>query len=489
MFDDFSTAMYVVASLVVFIDLLDFAVRLHLRRVQSVALDETIAPPTSIPLDVGDFTPYQVKLHLRPYALLASVYNLPQPDLERFLEGIAPFRDKLWCVDDRSTDDTVARLRAAGVRVIDGVVNRKKPGAIRYLLSQLPREIVTVVVLDPDVVIRDSKLEQVHDLERCVFEFQRSGMAACQPHLVVTVNDRFASAVRRVPTAVRWLLTLFQQLEYAMSFVLGRKSLGDHSITSGIAVYRRDALSRALDDHTLSVYAEDLKNTLVLLAQGEKIYYDGRLVIETEAKPTFGSWFSQRVGWYYGLLKVYSEHLGDVSRISRQRVFYFYHYVVYTGLFVIFFHPLKLVSLVTLVASGVGLADPRYILLAYAKYTLLTILAISMTVTPRDRGRLYAVSPLYFFYVLVHLIPITVGYVNLFTVRMLGRRAYADHYQEEQAFAAVPASAAGDGRTDVVLPILSTADVDGEKEVGAKPSSTVDKPESNPERVETHERQ
>ena len=96
-------------------------------------------------------------------------------------------------------------------------------------------------------------------------------------------------------------LARFQAFEYALAFRVGRESLADFSITSGVSFYRRDALVRALHEHSLSVYAEDFENAVILLGHGERIYYDGRLVVSTEGPGTLQRWFSQRVGWYHGL--------------------------------------------------------------------------------------------------------------------------------------------------------------------------------------------
>src|SRR6185295_20093658 len=111
----------------------------------------------------------------------------------------------------------------------------------------------------------------------------------------------------RIDAAGTGWLARIQQLEYWLAFSIGRKSLADFSITSGVAVYRAEALRRALAEHSLSVYAEDLENALILLAHGEGIYYDGRLVVETDAVMTPGHLFSQRVGWHYGLIRVYAQ--------------------------------------------------------------------------------------------------------------------------------------------------------------------------------------
>ena len=238
-----------------------------------------------------------------------------------------------------------------------------------------------------------------------------------------------------------------QEVEYALAFLVGRRSLGDHSVTSGISVYRRDALQEALERHSLSVYADDLRNALLMLGSGEKIYYEGRLLIETEAKRTLHSWFSQRVGWFYGLLKVYSENFGDVLRCASRGPFLAYHYLVYVGVFTLLLHPLKLVSLAVLGVSlfnafdnllvlglipDTAATDPLYFLLAYLKYTILIAAAILLVVPGRERARLLLTAPVYFFYALMQIIPITIGYLNWISLKSLRRRMYRDHYQDEE---------------------------------------------------------
>src|SRR5260370_38721330 len=109
-------------------------------------------------------------------------------------------------------------------------------------------------------------------------------------------------------------LARFQAFEYALAFRVGRESLGGFSVTSGVSFYRRSALARALSEHSLSVYAEDFENAVILLSHGERIYYDGRLVVSTEGPDSLQRWFSQRVGWYHGLIQAYIGRLSDVLR-------------------------------------------------------------------------------------------------------------------------------------------------------------------------------
>jgi cellulose synthase/poly-beta-1,6-N-acetylglucosamine synthase-like glycosyltransferase len=421
---EFSVGLYVLASLPFFLDFLDLMLRLYLRREHTLPQTNTSSPATSIPLNVGEFTPYEMRVHLRPYAIVLSVHNAAD-ELDVFLDKMAPFRSRLWFIDDGSTDDTVERLRAAGVHCIEGQRNRLKPGAIKTLLPLLPAEIATVVVLDPDSWILTRRAE----FERVLFQFQRSGMAAVCPRITVKPDG--------------WL-TRLQELEYSLAFSIGRKSLADFSITSGIAVYRRDALEAALTEHSLSVYAEDLENSLILLAKGERVYYDGRIVVETIGMNTVRGFFSQRVGWHFGLIRVYIDKWRALGGCARQDFGFAYQFVIYMGLFVLLLHPMKMIGLPLVAISAINGADdvfggrfivdntftsPLYFTGLYVKYLVLILGIIPLAVGRGSRLRAVLVAPVYPLYALVQIIPATVGFANWITLRLWGKRVYRDHYQ------------------------------------------------------------
>jgi cellulose synthase/poly-beta-1,6-N-acetylglucosamine synthase-like glycosyltransferase len=246
-----------------------------------------------------------------------------------------PFRDHVWVIDDGSSDDTAARIEAAGFRCIRAPANRHKPGALRTLIAALPATIETVIVMDPDARI----VTRYDEVLRIVFEFQRTGMAALCPRITASGSS--------------WLERI-QRLEYCLAFSVGRKSLADFSITSGVAVYRRDALAALLDEHSLSAYAEDLENALILLAREESIYYDGRLLVETGAVPSVRRLFSQRVGWYFGLMRVYALRWRSLLPRSATHPGFAYQYLIYIGFFVVLMHPLKMLGLVVLTLSALN---------------------------------------------------------------------------------------------------------------------------------------
>lgn len=429
----FSLVVYALANLIVYTDALDFALRLFMRRRRKATLIAT-ADNRDVSIDLAGIGSWSTRpaVPMRPYAIVASVFNL-QPQLEAFMENYAPWRDKVWLISDGSTDHTVERLRAAGWRIFDDGVNRKKPGAIKRLLSRLPAHIETVMVIDPDIRIRPRGDSSSIDLERAIADFQRSGAAAACPRVMIEPDG---------------FLARFQAFEYALAFRVGRESLADYSITSGVSIYRRAALESALAEHSLSVYAEDFENAIILLGRGESIYYDGRLVVSTEGPGLVRRWFSQRVGWYHGLIKVYAERLAEIWRVSRRAPFAMYHFILYVGVLSLALHMAKMVSAALLIVSfisgfdelffahllpnGSSFFNPTYFISAVGGYLALGVIAL-FTVVPRaERAYTAPIVPLYLFYAIAHIAPMTVGFANWMALQIIGRRVYRDHYDVDR---------------------------------------------------------
>jgi cellulose synthase/poly-beta-1,6-N-acetylglucosamine synthase-like glycosyltransferase len=429
---DFSFLIYGLANIIVFTDALDFGVRLYAhRRHTAASADRGTAEFRLLSVDLPSLERSAVgRARARPFAIIASIFNL-EDRLDDFMARLAPYRQHVWLISDGSTDNTARLLRQAGWRCLEEDVNRHKPGALRRLLTTLPARIETVMVIDPDVRICSRREGSVVDLERFVADLQQSGAAAACPRVAL---DRDG------------ILARFQALEYALTFVVGRRSMADFGVTSGVSIYRRDALERALERHSLSVYAEDLETALILLQDGERIYYDGRLIVSTEGPSTLRHWFSQRVGWYYGLLRVYTARCRDLWRIGLRDPFAMYNFVGYLGVLALGLHALKLASAVLLsVSIGAildnlfvfrmlpygGVVNPAYFAGAAVSYLALGTLALFTVVPNRDRAYIAPILPIYFLYVLLHLVPITVGFGNWVTLKLWHRRLYRDHYQHE----------------------------------------------------------
>jgi len=433
---DFSYLLYGLANLIVFTDAIDFGLRLYVhRRHTAVTADLSRGAVRQLSIDLPAAqrkgSAPNVRAAARPYAIIASIYNL-EDELDEFMERLEPYRDHVWLISDGSTDKTATRLQQAGWRCLDEEVNRHKPGALRHLLETLPPQIETVMVIDPDIRICSRHEGSVVDLERAIADLQQSGAAAACPRVAIE-RDGF--------------LARFQALEYTLTFVVGRRSLADYGITSGVSIYRRDALERALDQHSLSIYAEDLENTVILLDGGERIYYDGRLVVSTHGPHTLRRWYSQRVGWYYGLLRVYTQRSRELWRIGRRTPFAMYNFIGYLGVLGLGLHVLRVASAGLLLVSVLAILDnlfvldllhtgrainPVYFAAALGSYLVLAVIALFTVVPKRERAYIAPILPVYFVYVLVHIAPITVGFANWVALRLWGRRLYRDHYQAHE---------------------------------------------------------
>jgi len=428
----FSIFVYAFANLIVYTDAIDFALRLYMRRrhTASAGGPSDSSQNGNLSIDLAAILPVDTALVVPalPFAIIASVFNLEER-IGEFMAAFAPYRDRVWLISDGSTDNTVLRLRQSGWRCFDDGVNRRKPAALRRLLERLPAHIETVMVIDPDIRIRGLNEGSTIDVDRFVSEFQQSGAAAACPRIMIEPDG---------------FLARFQAFEYALAFRVGRESLADFSITSGVSFYRRSALARALDAHSLSVYAEDFENAVILLAQGERIYYDGRLVVSTEGPGTLQRWFSQRVGWYHGLIKVYTERFPEILRISRRSPFAAYHYLIYVGGLSLLMHLVKVASALLLLLSFLSgldalllddivpqgsLINPEYFTAAIMSYLALGVIALFTSVPKAERAYTAPIVPLYLCYAITHIVPMTVGFGNFFALKLFRRRIYQDHYE------------------------------------------------------------
>jgi hypothetical protein len=426
-----NAVVYVVATSLLSLELLDVGARLWLRRTV-LAQPPQVEGTSGWTANVG-----------QPYALIMAVHDL-QRELDVLRRTFGAYKSRTWIIDDCSADDTVSLLRRDGWHCVSADMNRRKPGAIRELLRRLPKAIKTVVVLDPDTRLKGLEALDAPDLENTIRAFQRSGAAACCPRIQIR-DDGF--------------LGIFQALECELAFSLGRKGMSPYCVTSGVSIYNRAALEQALELHSMSVYAEDLENTFILLARGGQILFDEALVVETEPKLSVRSWFSQRVGWSFGLIRVVRQRHRDIASIAHCGAWPFYNFAVYLCLLTVVLLPVKVASVLLLAASFANgldsffsldlipdnvLTDPRYFAVVYAGYTLL-VAATMVELKPRLRlSTLLVAVPLFVFYAAAHVVPITVGYLNWLALKVFGRRVYRDHYCDEHELVPPAAAVAGE---------------------------------------------
>src|SRR5262249_18472059 len=145
---------YALANLIVYTDALDLLLRLHVRRRHTAAAG-TSADNRNVSIDLAGSLPGGARrlVPLRPYAIIASVFNLGDR-LDEFIEVFAAYGEGVWLISEGPTDDTLIGRRQEGGRCFEGGVNRRKPAAVRLLLEKLPPHIETVMVIDPDIQIR-----------------------------------------------------------------------------------------------------------------------------------------------------------------------------------------------------------------------------------------------------------------------------------------------------------------------------------------------
>ena len=412
---DSKIVIFVLANLILTFDVIDLLSRLWARRIHG-ATDKG----PSVDLCLPEISQTEIALAMAPYAILASVHDAAD-DIDRFVAAMQPFKEQIWVIDDGSSDNTLRRLRLLGWQCVDGGTNRKKPGALLYLLRLLPPEIESVLVLDPDVKLVAEGGSAREIMERVICDFQRSGAAALSPRFVCYRHG--------------WLEEC-QALEYELCCGLGRKSLGDICTNSGVSIYRRSALLDALSRHTLSVYAEDFENSLLLLSAGERVYYDDRLIFSTEPKRSWTALFSQRVGWAFGWGKLFMERLPLLLAIGRRGPLATYQYLIYLGFNGILMLPFKLMSIGILAMSLLkGIDDlfgtrvlpdhdwnqPVLFALWYVKTLVVLTIACAVALPRAERWRHAAILPFYGIYSMLQFIPITVGFINVASLRTICR--------------------------------------------------------------------
>jgi hypothetical protein len=181
-------------------------------------------------------------------------------------------------------------------------------------------------------------------------------------------------------------------------------------------------------------------------------------------------WFSQRVGWYYGLIRVYTQRFHELWRIGRRAPFAMYNFIAYMGVLGLGLHLLRIVSAALLLVSAAAILDtlfvfdllpngaainPVYFAGAVGSYLTLGALALFMVVPKSERAYIAPIVPVYFLYVLMHIAPITVGFGNWVALRLWGRRLYRDHYQSHEDGAAFPIKRPSTGASALRAPAAS----------------------------------
>jgi len=364
------------------------------------------------------------EFELKPYRVVAAVYNIAD-EWEQILENLAPFRDKLFLIDDASPDDTYEVVKASGVEIIRNPENTNKPGAIFYGVQHLPPEVETVLVMDPDVLLPDRL-----SVERMLYDFQRSGAGGAAVNVLP----------ERPKKHPRALLFQCQAIEYELAMYCGRDIPHNFVFVSGaFGIYNRQAHEAGLARSSRSVYAEDFETSIMIMEDGWRTYFDNRVLVRTDVPDSLYKFTMQRMGWYFGLIKV---ALASAIKIRKCKdPFLRYQFYFYNLGLTVFFHPFRVAAMLTLLMSIFGYAF-GWISPAIARYQVLPIYLIvfvmlfyqflaldafvgSLTLDGRDFG-VVLFYPLFMIYQVF--IPITIGYLNYITWMLIGRKVIKDPY-------------------------------------------------------------
>jgi len=156
--DRFSILIFAVANLIVYTDALDFALRLYMRRRNTVGSSGVSGSEQikDISIDLDAIVPADSRLvvPVSPYAIICLGVSISKISLMSSSRHSGLIEIASGSSATGSTDNTVLRLTQAGWRCFDDGINRRKPGAIRRLLERIPSHIETIMVIDPDIRIR-----------------------------------------------------------------------------------------------------------------------------------------------------------------------------------------------------------------------------------------------------------------------------------------------------------------------------------------------
>jgi len=409
----------------------------HIKRVRYLKKRDnaikTLKSLTSVPKRYSDaLTDFEVK----PYAVLLCVHNIEHDwkELKEAIESI-PLKNEIYIIDDNSKDMTGYLISIAGFNLIKSPSSNyriHKPESILHGLSRIPPEIKTVMVIDPDV-----KLPDKITLERAIFDFQRSGSAACG----VQVLPSFKQSKN--------MLWACQMLEYEDAMFFGREVPHNNIVTSGASVfYKRDVLEEMLKQTSLSLYADDIEISIQLISSKLRTYFDRRVITRTKVPSTLKKLTLQRMSWSFGQLKVTMSYFKKA--FIKDYPFFIYNFYFYNFFMVILMHPFRIIAIIAyFISLGLvlfGYFNPFYLryqfiptfallfmTIFYVLWTVETLFWSSNIKLKQDKDwnlKKYfeAVSAYFFYRFYLILVPYTLGYLNFISFKLFKTMIFKDAY-------------------------------------------------------------
>jgi cellulose synthase/poly-beta-1,6-N-acetylglucosamine synthase-like glycosyltransferase len=365
------------------------------------------------------------KFDLKPYRVMLSVYNI-QDEWPEIWNRLKPLKNELFIVNDASTDQTQKIIAQDGVKVVSNEGNTNKPGAILFGLSCLPKEVETALVMDPDVEIPDRTI-----LEQAIFDFQRSGAAACALNILPALNKRN-------------YLEMCQFMEYSDAMFFGKAiPHNDVYISGAAAILQRETLEKYLKLSSKSVYGEDMEISILILLSKLRTYFDDRVLIRTKVPFKLKELTKQRMGWFFAMAKVTFSFARKA--LHHPDLFFKYNFYVYNLIIVILLLPLRFIAIcicfISIIALLGGLFIPilvGYQLLPIYFILFITVLYILMTFdtfiwNKELKARDFPVVFLYFFYNIYQvMVPMALGYTNYLCWILTKKKVIGDPYEKTE---------------------------------------------------------
>ena len=188
---------------------------------------------------------------------------------------------------------------------------------MQRLLERLPPHIETVMVIDPDIRIRGTRRRQHASISSAP-----SAISSTRGRRGVPAHHDRAGRLPRALPGVRICAGVSRRareprgLQHHLRRLLLSPRCARERARGALALRVRGG-SRERGDP-----ADPRRAHLLRRAPGRQ---------HRRARARCARWFSQRVGWYHGLLKVYVERFGEIWRISKRTPFAIYHFIIYLG--------------------------------------------------------------------------------------------------------------------------------------------------------------
>ena len=235
-------------------------------------------------------------------AVIVPAYNeakVINQTIASLLGAEHPDNFEIIVVDDGSTDDTLALVRAAyGEHPMVKIFtkpNGGKPQALNLGITKTQAEMI--ITLDADTVFTPQTIN------RLVCHFADRSIAA------VAGNAKVGNRLN--------LMTRWQALEYITSQNLDRRALtvlNNITVVPGaVGAWRRSVVLQAggFADNTL---AEDADLTVSILRLGYRIIYDEQAIALTEAPASVSDFLKQRYRWMFGMMQMAWKHKNLIGR-------------------------------------------------------------------------------------------------------------------------------------------------------------------------------